>query len=98
MGRNRANSFCCGAGGGVIWMKEGDRENDLARPAEQRILEALEVPGVTVFVVACPKDASMFSAAVTSLGVGDRLVVREIAELVLEATSARTKASDTGDG
>ncbi len=85
MPRNRANSFCCGAGGGVIWMREGDRVGEAARPAEQRIAEALALDGVTVFVVACPKDASMFSAAVTTMGCGDRIVVRELAELVHEA-------------
>ena len=41
--------------------------------------------GVTVFVVACPKDASMFTAALATLGVGDRLAVRELSELVAEA-------------
>jgi len=81
MPRNRDNSFCCGAGGGVIWMKEAPR-GDVPRPAEQRMLEALEL-GVDAFVVACPKDASMFSAAVTSLGCDDRIEVVELAELVL---------------
>jgi Fe-S oxidoreductase len=87
MPRNRASTFCCGAGGGVIWMKESERSSDVPRPAEQRILEALELPDITVFAVACPKDVVMYSAAVTALGVEDRLMVREIAELVLEATS-----------
>ena len=84
MPRNRASSFCCGAGGGVVWMKEGPRALGFLRPAEQRIREALDL-GVGTFVVACPKDASMFAAAVTSLGVGDRIEVREIAELTAEA-------------
>ena len=84
MPRSRDASFCCGAGGGVIWMKETERRDGVARPAEQRIEEALRV-GAAVFVVACPKDASMYAAAVTSLGVRDRIEVRELAEIVLEA-------------
>ena len=53
MGRNRANSFCCGAGGGRIWM--GDtRTPGIPTPSEQRIREALEIPDVRYFVVACP--------------------------------------------
>lgn len=87
MPRNRDNAFCCGAGGGVIWMKEGERRRDVARPAEQRIEEALRLDGVGTFVVACPKDASMYAAAVTSLGMDDRIAVRELAELVLEAVA-----------
>ena len=85
MPRNRDNAFCCGAGGGVIWMKEAERAGDAVRPAEQRITEALALDGVTTFVVACPKDASMYSAAVTTLGCEDRIRVRELSELVLEA-------------
>jgi Fe-S oxidoreductase len=94
MQRNRAGSFCCGAGGGMIWAKERERAGGLARPAEQRILEALAIPGIAVFVVACPKDASMYSAAVTALGVEDRLVVRELAELVAEAIEPAPTAAD----
>jgi Fe-S oxidoreductase len=78
-----ATTFAVCRGG--IWMKEAERRPGVARPAEQRIEEALRLDGVDTFVVACPKDASMYSAAVTSLGVGDRIRVRELAELVLEA-------------
>ena len=83
MGRNRANSFCCGAGGGRIWMTDtGSAE----RPSLQRIREALEIPGVSVFVVACPKDVSMYRDAVKSGGNEGRLQVKELIELVEEAT------------
>ena len=37
MPRNRDNSFCCGAGGGRIWM----REPQAGRPSEDRIREAV---------------------------------------------------------
>ncbi len=40
MPRNRDNSFCCGAGGGRIWMKELKAEG-ARRPSEQRIDEAV---------------------------------------------------------
>jgi Fe-S oxidoreductase len=93
MPRNRDNSFCCGAGGGVIWMKEAERAGDVSRPAEQRITEALALDGVSTFVVACPKDASMYSAAVTTLGCEGRIRVRELAELVLEAIAPAESAA-----
>jgi Fe-S oxidoreductase len=81
MPRNRAASFCCGAGGGRIWM--GDtRAPGVPTPAEQRIAEALAIPGVRYFVVACPKDAAMYRDAVKTSGQEGRIEVKEIAELV----------------
>ena len=82
--RNREASFCCGAGGGRIWLKDmpGTR-----RPSALRIEEAAALAGVTTFVVACPKDAVMFEDAVKTAGLGSRLVVRELAELVLAAVA-----------
>jgi Fe-S oxidoreductase len=79
MGRCRENSFCCGAGGGRIWM---DDSKSVERPSESRIMEALALGDVGVFVVACPKDTVMYSAAVQALGVGDRIVVRDMIDLV----------------
>ena len=83
MPRNRAHSFCCGAGGGSIWMEE--EEGITERPAIQRIREALAIEGVTHFVVACPKDLGMFEDAVKTVGAEDRLKVVDLGELVFEA-------------
>lgn len=83
MPRHGAQSFCCGAGGGRIWMDETGIED---RPANQRIREALALGDVSYFVVACPKDVSMFSASVTAMGVEDRLKVVDVAELLGVAT------------
>lgn len=82
MPRHGTGSFCCGAGGGRVWMEEkGIRE----RPADQRIREALSLPGVTHFVVACPKDVAMFSASVVAVGAAERLRVSDIVELLAAA-------------
>ena len=97
MPRNRDNSFCCGAGGGVIWMKEMERAAGVARPAEQRITEALELGDAQRFVVACPKDLVMYSAAATNLGCDDRLIVTDIAELVAEALGLGSEDAQTDE-
>ena len=55
------------------------------RPADQRIREALTLEGVTHFVMACPKDVAMFTAAVASTGNEGRLKVVDMAELLAEA-------------
>ena len=80
MARCRENSFCCGAGGGRIFMTE---RGPAERPSESRIREALEIPGVELFVVACPKDLVMYTAAAETLGVDDRLKVVELGELLV---------------
>jgi Fe-S oxidoreductase len=48
----------------------------------------MEIPGVTHFVVACPKDVNMYEAAVRATGFGERLKVVEITELIAEALDA----------
>lgn len=79
MGRCRENSFCCGAGGGRIWM---DDKGIKERPSENRIREAVALGDARYFVVACPKDVVMYTAAVQSLGMEDRIEVKDIIELV----------------
>ncbi|MBN2580027.1 MAG: (Fe-S)-binding protein [Pirellulales bacterium] len=83
MPRCRENSFCCGAGGGRIWMK--DTPGIEERPAENRVKEALRLPGVRCLAVACPKDFVMFQDAVKTVGAEDRLRVADLGELVFEA-------------
>ena len=86
MGRNRANTFCCGAGGGRIWM--GDtRAPGVPTASEQRIAEALEIPGVQYFVVACPKDVTMYRDAVKTSGQEGKIEVKDLVELVEEAVA-----------
>lgn len=88
MPRNCENSFCCGAGGGQIWMgKVAPGE----RPAENRIKEALSTFGegagdkTQLFIVTCPKDMIMYSDAVKTTGNEGRIEVRDMIQLVAEA-------------
>ena len=84
MPRNRDNSFCCGAGGGRIWMKELKAEG-ARRPSEQRIDEAVALGGIDYFVVACPKDVTMYEDAIKTSGHQGEIELRELSELVLES-------------
>jgi Fe-S oxidoreductase/nitrate reductase gamma subunit len=79
MKRHADRSFCCGAGGGRIWMKEGEIKE---RPSESRIREAAALPGVTSLVVACPKDLTMYRDAVKTTGNEQRLMIQDLIELV----------------
>jgi len=91
MPRHGTRTHCCGAGGGAIWMDQKVKE----RPSENRVREALTLDGITDFVVACPKDVTMFEAAVVAAGAQDRLRVFDIAELVDEATRPEAAAAAT---
>jgi Fe-S oxidoreductase len=82
MPRHRERAFCCSAGGGRIWMEEGVITE---RPSESRIREASNLKGVSAFIVACPKDITMFQDAVKTAGQEDKLVVKDLIELVYEA-------------
>ena len=95
MPRNRDNSFCCGAGGGRIWMTEGAGRE---RPSENRIREAVSLGELDYFVVTCPKDVTMYEDAIKTSGHADRLALRELTELVEEATAATQERTRVRSG
>lgn len=83
MPRRREKSFCCGAGGGRIWMEEIPGEKE--RPSDMRVKEAASLQGVGIMVVACPKDYVMFLDAVKASGLEGKLQIKDLIELVDEA-------------
>jgi Fe-S oxidoreductase len=89
MPRNRDNTFCCGAGGGRIWM---DDSGLTERPSENRIREAVTV-GVDTFVVACPKDMTMYTDAAKMTGNEDTMAVVDVVQL-LDAALDRDRLAD----
>jgi len=89
MPRNRDNSFCCGAGGGRIWIPEKPGQE---RPSENRIREAVSLPDIELFVVSCPKDVTMYEDAIKTSGNADRIQLRELTELVAEALVPQREA------
>lgn len=80
MKRNSDDSFCCGAGGGHFWMdiKEGERINVL------RVDQAVEI-GADTIVTACPYCLQMIEDAIKLRSLEDKLQVRDIVSLTLEA-------------
>jgi Fe-S oxidoreductase len=87
MGRCKANSFCCGAGGGRIWVPDPVGSE---KPAQNRMKEAAVIPGLEVYVVSCPKDLTMFEDALKTTGNEGKFVVKELIELMREAIPARS--------
>ncbi len=81
MRRRRENSFCCGGGAGRVWTEEATPEN---RPCVNRVKEALDLK-VDVIATACPFCVTTLEDAVKVLDVEDKIVVRDISELLKEA-------------
>ncbi|MCS7065459.1 MAG: (Fe-S)-binding protein, partial [Fimbriimonadales bacterium] len=76
-GRHRERTFCCGAGGGRMWMEEPPQQ----RPGLIRAEELLKTGARTV-AVGCPYCMIMVSDSVKQKD--DRIPVKDIAEILLE--------------
>jgi len=81
MKRTRENSFCCGGGAGRTWTEDAVPEK---RPSVNRIKEALEL-GVDTIATACPFCVTTLEDAVKVLDVEEKIVVKDILELLKEA-------------
>jgi Fe-S oxidoreductase len=80
IGRNHRRSFCCGAGGGRMWLEEnlGTRIN------HARVEEALRENPNTI-CVACPYCMTMFVDGLKSKGFEGQVRVLDLAEIVAQA-------------
>jgi Fe-S oxidoreductase len=77
MERCGEKSFCCGAGGGRMWMEELDGK----RIYLERTQEALRAAPDTI-AVACPYCLTMYEDGVKDEKASDRVKVKDIAEIV----------------
>ena len=81
MERSKQRSLCCEGGGGRMWA-EGGTEG--TRNGEIRIKEAVAL-GATMIATSCPFCLLTLEDAIKISGSADRIVVKDIAELVAEA-------------
>jgi len=75
--RQRENSFCCGGGGGQMWLETDPN----TRISHRRLAEALQVKA-DVVATACPYCLLMFDDAIRSKGLSEQLKVMDIAEVL----------------
>jgi Fe-S oxidoreductase len=81
MERSRQRSLCCEGGGGRMWA-EGGTEGK--RNGELRVKEAISL-GAKVIATSCPFCLLTLEDAVKISGSADRIVVKDIAELIAES-------------
>ena len=84
--RHGHSTFCCGAGGGRMWMEErmGKKMNI------ERTDEALASASETL-AVGCPYCNIMLSDGVTERHADDQMSVRDVAQLLLESVDQQPK-------
>ncbi len=76
----RSKGFCCGGGGGRVWLEE----NEGRRVNQVRVEQAMEV-NPDILASACPFCLTMFEDGVKGKEVADRIKTRDIAELVADS-------------
>lgn len=79
MERNQKQSFCCGAGGGRMWMEEhiGDRVNVMRT-------EQAQETGADTVAVGCPFCMTMMTDGTKAKDIEETMQVKDVAELVAE--------------
>lgn len=78
MKRSHSNAFCCGGGGGHMWMETDPN----TRINHQRLQQVVEDTQAEMVVTACPYCLIMFDDAIRSKGVGEDVGVIDIAEAI----------------
>jgi Fe-S oxidoreductase len=79
MVRNGTNSFCCGAGGGRMWMEEHTGKKVNLERSEEAV-----ATGADVVATGCPFCFVMMDDGVKELGAGDAVEVKDLAMLLAE--------------
>ncbi|MCJ7790821.1 MAG: (Fe-S)-binding protein, partial [Dehalococcoidia bacterium] len=78
MERSRNKSFCCGGGGGLMWIEE---QPGTTKINHMRIEDVLKTGADTV-VTACPYCLQMFEESIEHKDIKDSLKARDLVELV----------------
>jgi len=86
--RRRTDSFCCGGGGGHMWMEEAPDKRVNVRRTEE-ILEA----GADCVATACPYCLTMLEDGLKAKGAEERTKAKDISELLAEALEKVSKCA-----
>jgi Fe-S oxidoreductase len=85
MERSRNTSFCCGGGGGLMWIEE---QPGTTKISHMRLEDVLKTGAETV-VTACPYCLQMFEESIEHKGIQGKLKAMDLVEIV-EATMKKS--------
>jgi Fe-S oxidoreductase len=80
MGMHRNRAFCCGAGGGHMWMEDGPGQENMNHRRTQHAIDA----GADVIATACPFCAQMFEDGVKIKNQDERMRVLDLSEMIIQ--------------
>lgn len=80
MALNKNRAFCCGAGGGHMWMEDGPGDEKINHRRTQHAMDA----EADVIATACPFCAQMFEDGVKVQGQEDNMRVLDLSEMIVQ--------------
>lgn len=85
MDNNKLNSVCCGAGGGRMWLEEKADQRVNVMRTEQALAKNPEIVATS-----CPFCRVMMSSGVNEKGMGEKVQVMDVMEIVANNMETRT--------
>jgi len=78
MERSRDTGFCCGGGGGLMWIEEQPGTTKINQMRTEEVLKT----GAETVVTACPYCLQMFEEGIEHKNIQDSLKARDLVEIV----------------
>lgn len=80
MPRNRDSGFCCGAGGGRMWLEE-----DMGARINQNRVDEAAGTGARVIATSCPFCLTMLGDGINETDRSGKLIARDLAEIIADS-------------
>jgi Fe-S oxidoreductase/nitrate reductase gamma subunit len=80
MAESKANGFCCGAGGGRMWLEEEPNQRVNVKRTEQAL-----ATGADLFVTACPYCLTMLEDGTKLKNVDEAIKTKDLAEILWDS-------------
>lgn len=93
LARNRESSFCCGGGGGRMWLHEGEGTGINKMRAEEALSTGIDIVGT-----ACPYCLTMMEDGIKSIEADHQPKVADIIDIVADCIRLEVSVNDPSEG